>query len=390
MICNCGRAIAANHRRPVVCRFCGSSTKPTPTTHPADQLRMLPLIEAQRFAICARCDRYDATAQTCGVLVGRNLPGRIWHPRGIPNGSARCPAGHWAEGYAGTLAPDDLDAVAVITTHFNPAGHAALSQTFAQWRPTLGPLPVRCLELSIDNAPREIPSSDLIHGGPQNLLWQKERLINLALWSLPDRVRYLAWLDHDLAFESPHWIRDSIDLLDQGRDAVQPFDSITYLDSAGRPIQRTAGGLYCLANNLPITAPGGAWVARVDWLRSIGGLFDLNIVGGGDSVFFSAVTRTENQYLDRQPPGLRSAALAWSAGVTGSRVAHLAGGLRHIWHGDRSARQYVSRDELLRAHNFDPSRDLEPDPVNNLHRWTAAAPPPLRAGVRDYFRRRGG
>lgn len=386
----CGRAIAANHRRPVTCRFCGTSTQPTPTTRPADQLGMLPLVQSQRFAVCGRCDRYDAAAQACGILVGRGLPGRVWHPRGIPNDSARCPDGRWTEGYVGTIPPDDPESVAVVTTHWNPIRHASLSQTYPQWRPTLGDLPVRCLELSIDDAPQEIPGSELIRGGVENLLWQKERMINLALWSLPASVRYLAWLDHDLAFESPHWLRDSIALLDAGHDAVQPFGAITYLDPSGRPIQRNPSGLCCVAEGRSIMAPGGAWIARVDWLRSIGGLFDQNIVGGGDGLFFAAVTGTSLSFIDRQPPGLGLASRAWLAGVGRSRVAYLPGGVRHFWHGDRADRQYVSRDDLLLRYGYDPDRDIEADPVTCLYRWTDAAPRGLREGVRDYFANRKG
>ncbi len=387
----CGRAIAANHRRPVRCRFCGVSTSAAASGPSDDGLRMLPLVEAQRAAVCHRCVAYSAENLTCGVLVDRGLPGRIWHPRGIPSESAQCPLGRWSQGYVGTIPPDDPEAVAVVTTHWNPAGHASLAQTYAQWRPTLGELPVRCVELLVDDAPQEIPGSDLVLGTAANALWQKERMINRTLGSLGPEVRYLAWLDHDLFFESPHWLRDSIELLEAGYQAVQPFDRITYLGPTGRPISQACGGMYCVVNAQPRTAPGGAWIARVDWLRSLGGLFDVNIVGGGDEVFFAIASGGINTgWLDRQPPALREASLDYTRLAGPARATYLAGTLRHVWHGDRSDRQYVSRDALLSACNYDPARDIEPDPATGLYRWTDAATTGLREGVRNYFAARKG
>ena len=388
MTCSgCGRALASNHHRPVKCRFCGSVTRPTSAPTIDEPLRMLPLATAQRFGVCERCDRYDTERQTCGVLVDRGLPGRVWHPSGLPSESARCPLGYWRDCYVGTLLPDDPASVAAVTFHWNPNGFGRLAETYRQWRPTLGGLPVRCLELSIDDAPQEIPGSQRFLGNAGNVLWHKERLVNFLLQQLGPEVRYLAWLDHDLVFESPYWLRDAVAMLESGYDAIQPFSQITYLGQDGRPISRRGGAVWCLANGRPITAPGGAWIARVEWLRSIGGLFDRHIVGGADEVFFRAVTGTECEYLDRQSPALAAASREWMAGVGPTRYGYLPGGLRHLWHGDREHRQYLSRDEILRQYDFDPHAHLviNPDGILEL---TPAAPAGLQSAIAAYFRAR--
>ena len=50
------------------------------------------------------------------------------------------------------------------------------------------------------------PDADILiqlRGGA--LLWQKDRLLNLALQALPDDCRKVAWLDCDIFFGSSDW-----------------------------------------------------------------------------------------------------------------------------------------------------------------------------------------
>ena len=51
----------------------------------------------------------------------------------------------------------------------------------------------------------------------------------------------------------------------------------------------------------------------------------------------------------------------------------------------RGKRDSGSRDEILRAHHFDPNRHVEPNPAPGLLRWTDEAPTRLRDDVRIYF-----
>jgi hypothetical protein len=40
-----------------------------------------------------------------------------------------------------------------------------------------------------------------------NVLWQKERLLNLALQRLPEHCTKVVWLDADTFFTNPNWVR---------------------------------------------------------------------------------------------------------------------------------------------------------------------------------------
>jgi hypothetical protein len=284
----------------------------------------------------------------------------------------------------GDLQPIDLAEVALITVHFNPHRRQRLRDTYYEWRPTLH-YPVQCMELVFAPHDSEIADSTEIRGNSRNMVWQKERLINLAFESLPGHVRYVGWLDHDLVFTNPDWLHEAIVLLKSGVAAVQPFDQIEYLDRDGKVIDKSKGAASTyLSGREPSSGPGGAWIARRDFLTAVGGIYDRNIVGGGDAIWFSAITNTRTQFLGRQPATVQAHAKAWMAKVGTPEIACVDGSLRHLWHGDRSLRQYVSRDAILRAHDFDPEQHIEIDDAGLLA-WTDAAPAALRTEVSQYF-----
>jgi hypothetical protein len=41
-----------------------------------------------------------------------------------------------------------------------------------------------------------------------------------------------------------------------------------------------------------------------------------------------------------------------------AKAGYVPGAVRHLWHGDRANRQYLSRDEILCRHDFDPAAHL--------------------------------
>ena len=64
----------------------------------------------------------------------------------------------------------------------------------------------------------------------ENTLWQKERLLNIALENLPPTVDKVMWLDSDLIFLNDDWVPETAELLDR-YPVVQPFAWMTYLQS---------------------------------------------------------------------------------------------------------------------------------------------------------------
>jgi hypothetical protein len=379
LTCRCGSAIATNRRRAITCGHCGH-------VHTADDLpprilyprtpppsAELPCIHRGAAVDSADCPcQGDTRVYTCDIhhraQIHRLAPGL--GPKAVCD---RCPD-----------RTDPAGVAAIITTHWNPAGFAALRRTYLNWLPTVGH-PVHCIELAFDHSPAELPGATVIRGDASQVLWQKERATNLAIHALPPWVRLVAWIDHDIILTRPDWLAEAAARITAGAHAVQLFDRIRYLDADGSTLdERPSATAVLAAGGRPGTAPGGAWMASRDWLTSIGGLYDASIVGGGDATFFAALTKSDDGHTRRQTPRLRDHARRYIDRITDARWDFVPGLAVHLWHGDRSRRQYVTRDDILARHDFDPTRHIEPAP-NGLWRWTSAAPRALLTDVAAYF-----
>ena len=140
-----------------------------------------------------------------------------------------------------------------------------------------------------------------------SVLWQKERLLNLALRALPAHVEAVAWLDCDVVFLREDWPEALLQRL-QDFEMVQPFRRFHYqnrgecledfpisLDGAfesaafrftqGR-FPQEAYQTVGLSRKLRYM-PGAAWAARRELLEAHG-FYDTAVLGGGDKLMFSA------------------------------------------------------------------------------------------------------
>jgi hypothetical protein len=270
--------------------------------------------------------------------------------------------------------------VAIITTHFNPTRSRRLRETFGQWKESIGH-PFVCYESAIDGK-GEIDGSVVFSAGPENNVWQKERLINLALADLPIHVRYVAWVDHDIIFGNTDWLEKSVEMLRSGYQAVQLFSRYTHLGKNGEVVHTATGGAYDRNNNG--TNPGGAWIADRKWLDSIGGLYDRSIVGGGDAIWFAAITGDRRGYESRHSPQFIEHIERYYAKVGRAKIGHLPGEVFHLWHGGLENRQYISRDETMAGLGFDPAVHVGVS-KNGLIGWTEAASSEMRSAVERYF-----
>ena len=118
------------------------------------------------------------------------------------------------------------DPLWAIACYFNPSGSARRLSNFRTFRRRLGARLV-AVELSFDGG-FDLVEEDAdrllrVHGGDR--LWQKERLLSLALGALPDDCEHVAWLDADIVFHERDWAERVRDAL--GRHAVvQVFDRL--------------------------------------------------------------------------------------------------------------------------------------------------------------------
>jgi hypothetical protein len=238
-------------------------------------------------------------------------------------------------------------------------------------------------------------------------MWQKERLLNLALAALPEGCGAVAWLDADVLFRDDDWPRAAVQALERaplvqlfhralytGRGFLLTGDPSIIWDRPGLAAGIASGlaPLECLLHPAPDARPktyatGLAWAARRDLLRRHG-FYDANIIGGGDRALVCAALGCFDYEIKSHRLNARQTEhyLHWAKPFhadVGGMVGVIQGEILHLWHGDRANRGYGPRHRGLAQFDFDPLTDIAPD-QGGVYRW-ASPKPNLHAFVADYF-----
>jgi hypothetical protein len=295
-----------------------------------------------------------------------------------------------------------------ITSYFNPARYARRRANYRVFRDRLD-LPLLTVELVFDETP-ELGDGDadiLVQLPGRDLLWHKERLLNLAAARLPATCDRLVWLDCDVFFADDGWAPALDRILDEAVLA-QPYASVHYLtrhwsaedrepeiDFSRRSVAAAlAGGMSLRECFLPpvhdrrlITAPGFAWGARRD-LMARHGIYDAAIVGGGDRLLASAACGflEGGARVHFNAPRLEEHYRRWAvpfAHEVGGRVGFVEAELFNLWHGDLANRDDRCRNQRLIGSGFDPFADIAAD-ERGVWRWNSDRPA-LHVYLRDYF-----
>ncbi len=314
-----------------------------------------------------------------------------------------------------------------ITAFFNPARYRRRWSNYQVFRQRL-PIPLATVELTFDGA-FELRSGDadlLVQLRNGDVLWQKERLLNLALAALPATCRSVVWVDCDIVFERTDWPAAVEQALDRF-PLVQPYSRAAHLTASasissglrdddvagrqnalafdvasGRPIRDalrlTPAALAAMA--LPVASQeqywqrranfahsGFAWAAQRDLLNQFS-IYDACVVGGGDICHASAAYGCFEELAavrDMTDPE-RQRFFAWALPfhrAVGGAVGFVDGAVYHLWHGDLRDRKYAERHRRLRAFDFNPFQDIAHS-SDGAWRWNSAKPA-LHQFVRDYF-----
>ena len=126
----------------------------------------------------------------------------------------------------------------------------------------------------------------------RDVMWQKERLLNVAIENVPLEFTKIAWLDCDLLFANENWAGETSRLLDR-YPVVQPFETVVRLPRGVIRIQADGerwtsfAAAYAKHPHALLTGDfvehghtGFAWAARREILASHG-LYDGCVAGSG-------------------------------------------------------------------------------------------------------------
>lgn len=218
------------------------------------------------------------------------------------------------------------------------------------------------------------------------VVWQKEALLNLGIRQLL-KLEYpkIAWFDGDIQFNSPEWYNEISDSLDK-YNLIQAFRAVRMHETAltCRVVKST---IASIGNVSPAT--GFAWAAKASMFDDML-LYDKLIVGGGDTLIYSAAMGTLGEWLRKRSGTYRHTAHIvewankWYEKVGGS-IGYAETMIETFFHGNLRKRNYLNRHEILKTSSFDPVKHIITDPETGLLEWTDEAEDGIREDIRRYF-----
>jgi hypothetical protein len=271
-----------------------------------------------------------------------------------------------------------------ITSYFNPMRYRSRLANFRTFRKHLQ-VPLIAVELTYI-ADFELRADDAeilvqLRGGA--VLWQKERLLNIALQALPLNCRKVAWLDCDIIFAAPDWHEAAAFLLDRfaliqlfrrvhgvgpqwtlEEDPVAQVEytqeSATTSFASGVPAATSLG--LILDNRRGTSAPGHGWAS---WRELVNrhSFYDACIVGGGDRAMICAANGCFDEVMrihcmnEQQRQWYMNWAKPFHETVR-AETTFLDADIFHLWHGDISMRKGRARHEGFQRFRFDPCTDI--------------------------------
>ena len=120
-----------------------------------------------------------------------------------------------------------------ITTYFNPSKYKSKLKNYNKFFNNISKqgLKLLCIEVAFDEQNFELTKDHadiLVQLRGNSVLWQKERILNLAIERLPSDCHQVIWLDNDIIFENDDWLIEASLTLKKHK-VLQPFQFVRRL-----------------------------------------------------------------------------------------------------------------------------------------------------------------
>lgn len=296
----------------------------------------------------------------------------------------------------------------VITCYFNPARYKTKRRNFDTFMAGMEGAGAKVLvvESAFDDDPFELePGDNVLQLRGTGVMWQKERLLNIAAARLPASATKIGWFDADIIFKEPDWLERTSQALDKYM-VVQPFSHAVRLhrdnrDDGSGMLDRSFASMFVedprparIGRYQTHGHTGYAWAARRELFEKCG-LYDACLTGSGDHLMAHAFVAgmAKSPCMAHTFGPSRAYAdhfLRWAIparNLVGARLGVVPGRILHLWHGDLVDRRYRDREIEFRKLDFDPGADLRLDD-NGLWEWSDRAPLSLRAWADGSFHHR--
>src|SRR4051794_9228718 len=103
---------------------------------------------------------------------------------------------------------NQCDDLCVITSYYNPEKYQTKFTNYQKFSEIIrkSGIAIYTIELAFGDNEYEVPKGpDVVQLRGGDILWQKERLLNLLLAYIPLRYTKVAWIDCDVLFVNKNW-----------------------------------------------------------------------------------------------------------------------------------------------------------------------------------------
>ncbi len=299
---------------------------------------------------------------------------------------------------------EPANGLAVITTYFNPCRYRTRRDNYDLFRQSMQRSEIPCItvECAFGDEPFELPETlDVIRVRSNSLLWQKERLLNLATSWLSPSYRYVAWLDCDILFTNRNWALDTARLLEE-YPVVQMFETCVRLVRGNllikNPNRVTSFGAIVPRDRKILNAghfklhghTGYGWAMRREIFDKVG-LYEHAICGTADHFMAHTIYNDYDfciRYALKDDKQQIKHLKEWGERfhtIAGENLTAVPGEILHLWHGDLVNRRYALRTHEITDLGYDPYLDVIANPGHPVEWHLETDKPQLKEYFCNYF-----
>ena len=227
-------------------------------------------------------------------------------------------------------------------------------------------------------------------------LWHKENMINSIIRErLPSSWKAVAWIDADVQFESAHWAKDTLKVLNGQYDIVQVFSHSVDMDKKENTMQVFQSFGYKFANEREYTRvgpdfwhPGYAWACTRKAYEKMGGLYELSILGSGDhNMAYALLGKSVKSVDENVSNDYKESVVNYEKNMKSLRLGYVPGVIKHFFHGTKQNRKYSERWQILVKNKYSPYKHIVHD-TNGIIQPSLECPPSLSEDILNYFKER--
>jgi len=194
----------------------------------------------------------------------------------------------------------------------------------------------------------------VVKGDIKNPIWYKEILLNKMIDTIEEE--YVIWIDCDIIYENLDWLKN-INSVVRGKDFVQLFETINYLDENGSVLESHKSIISSGSNDIDRLLgegykPGGSWIGKTSIMKEQK-FFEKMYVGGGDTIFVYGLFGVEEGHtlslVKENNEYIWHGAVEWIKSCKKYRLGYLDVSINHLYHGDLKDRNYNERYSKLRG-----------------------------------------